>query len=62
MEIGLRDNIMHTGFYWVRITTNYGDEWTIGEFNGGNWQLLGTDEIYETNEFAEIGSRIERNE
>jgi hypothetical protein len=52
------------GFYWVR-NFDSGD-WVIAELSTDPgrypWTLLGTDEIYEASEFAEIGERIPNHE
>lgn len=46
------------GFYWVY---SYG-EWTIAEYVGGCWYMIGGDEpVYNEDEFDEIGEKVERN-
>lgn len=45
------------GFYWVF----YFGEWTIAEYCGGYWLVIGGEEaVYQDEEFDEIGEKIER--
>lgn len=64
MALNMGDNMSieqrHTGHYWVHLKTNYCDEWTVGYFDGTEWQLIGQEDYFRTKEFAEIGDRIEK--
>ena len=52
------------GCYWVRFEGNR--EWDIGcKFGRGDcltWNVVGSDELFDTENFEEIGERIERQE
>ncbi len=61
----LKDN-----YYWVRFAEDcYGEpnltEWTVGFYEGDTtgypWKVVGSDDIFQAHEIAEVGARIERN-
>ena len=50
----------HTGYYWVHLKTNYSNEWIPAEFDGKEWYIPGNEDPFKTEEWFEIGNRIER--
>lgn len=48
---------MKQGFYWVKLY----NKWTIGSLwnDHDTWAIIGSDEIFTSNDFQEIGHKIE---
>ena len=44
------------GYYWVKI--HYEEKLTIGEYDGEYWFLIGSEEIFDDEEFLKICSYI----
>jgi hypothetical protein len=52
------------GYYWVKLAERHvadpqEDRWTVGEWNGRDWDLTGSDELYrEGREIVAVGPQI----
>lgn len=55
-----------SGFYWIHFKNNFQDEWVVAEYkysiDGGYWNIPGSEEDFNTSDFFEVGSRVERTE
>ena len=44
------------GLYWVMI----GGEWTVAEFDGQDWAVIGREDAWDDSDFGEIGDKVTR--
>jgi hypothetical protein len=45
------------GFYWLHEGTAW---WTLGEWTGAEWFVIGSEEMFPDAQFIEIGERVKR--
>ncbi len=53
-EIGKRES----GLYWVKFK-NYEGDWSVAEYQGTNWLVIGCEMTWGDGDFSQIGPRVD---